>query len=269
VYFAQRILTNTDKLEPAERPQRKVTDSRIFPDAVKDSRSPDFRIILSNKIKFLRRWGPVKSLYALLLRICRKFLTFNISSIVCRPLVRTNSNTSNPEGCQFSILTEQELLDFSHDPALRLVDTRIKEFYTQGEVCTGATLDGKLVAYDWCDCSATPHDRKHDIWVDFNADAGYGRKSFTLPAYRGKHIMPSLWAFSENYYLDKGKTLSISFVETDNYPSLRAGMRGGYPVVGYAGYIHLFGKLLSFRTAGAKKHGFRFYTPRSPAVAKS
>jgi hypothetical protein len=47
--------------------------------------------------------------------------------------------------------------------------------------------------------------------------------------------------------------LNIPKDGTDNYPSLRAGMRGGYPVVGYAGYIHLFGKLFSFRTAGAKK----------------
>jgi len=224
--------------------------------------------MLSKYLKFLRRWGPVKCFYTLLLRICRKFLTFNISSIVCRPLVRTNTNTSNPEGCQFSILSEQELLNFSHDSALQLVDTNIKDDYTQGQVCTGATLDGKLVAYDWCACSATLHDRKHDIWIDFNADAGYGRNSFTLPAYRGKHIMPSLWAFSDNYYLDKGKTIGIGFVDVDNYSSLHANMRGGYPVVGYAGFIHLFGKLFSFRTAGAKKFGFRFFTPRSPAAAK-
>jgi hypothetical protein len=45
-------------------------------------------------------------------------------------------------------------------------------------------------------------------------------------------------------------------------------MRVGNRVVGYAGYIHLFGKLFSVRTAGAKKHGIRFFTPRSPAVAK-
>ncbi len=224
--------------------------------------------MLSNQIEFLRRWGPVKSLYALLLGICRKFLTFNISAILCRPLVRTNSSTSNPEGCQFSILTEQELLDFSHNRALEIDDTRIKDWLARGELCIGATVDGNLVAHDWRAYSATPHDRKRNIWVDFNADAGYGRYSFTLPAYRGKHIMPSLWAFGDNYCLDKGKTLSISYIETDNYPSMRAAMRGGYPVVGYAGFIYLFGKLFSFRTAGAKQHGFRFFTPRSPAVDK-
>ncbi len=78
--------------------------------------------------------------------------------------------------------------------------------------------------------------------------------------------MPSLWAFSDKYVSDKGKTLRIAYVDTDNYPSLRAGMRAGYPVVGYAGFIYLFGKLFSFRTPGAKEYGFRLFTPSSPAV---
>ncbi len=216
--------------------------------------------MLSNKIKFLRRWGPARSLYSLLLRFCRKFLTFNISAIVCRPLGRTNSSTSNPEGCQFSVLAEQELLDFSHDSALDLVDTKIKDALARGDFCIGATLNGKLVAYTWRAFSATPHDRKHNIWVDFNTDARYGYKSLTLPAYRGKRIMSSLWVFADSCGLDKARTLHISFIETDNYPSLRAGMRAGNRVVGYAGYIYLFGKLFSFRTPGSKKHGFRFFT---------
>jgi GNAT superfamily N-acetyltransferase len=199
------------------------------------------------------------------LRICRKFLTFNISAFVCHPLAGTNSSTSNPEECQFSILAEQELLDFSHDPALQLVDTRIKNSLARGEICIGATLDGKLVAYVWRTFFATPHDNKRNIWIDFNAAAAYGRYSFTLPAYRGKHIMPSLLAFADNYCLDKGATCVIGYIETDNYPSIRACMKAGYRGVGYAGFIHLFGKLFSFRTPGAKKHGFRFFTPVSPA----
>jgi hypothetical protein len=225
--------------------------------------------MLSNKIKFLRRWGPVRFLYASLLRICRKFLTFNISFIVCHPLVRRDSSTSNPEGCQFSILSEQELLDFSHDPALKLDDTTIKAAFARGEICVGATLDDKLVAHTRRAFSATPDDRKHSIWIDFNAAATYGCYSFTLPAYRGKHIMPSLLAFADNCCLDKGATLLIAYIETDNYPSMRCAMRVGNRVVGYAGHVYLFGKMFSVRTAGAKKHGFRFFTPRSPAVDNS
>jgi len=224
--------------------------------------------MFSNKLKFLRRWGPVKSLYALLLRICRKFLTFNIGAIVCHPLVRRDSSTSNPEGCQFSILSEQALLDFNHDPALRLDDTKIKDALARGEICIGATLNDNLVAYAWRAFSAVPHEPKHSIWVDFNADAVYGRYSFTLPAYRGKHIMPSLLAFADNYSLDKGETLLIAYIETDNYPSMRCAVKVGNRVVGYAGYIYLFSKLFWFRTPGAKKHGFRFFTLRSPAVDK-
>jgi hypothetical protein len=117
-----------------------------------------------------------------------------------------------------------------------------------------------LVAYCWRAFSATVHDRKHNIWIDFNADAVYGRYGFTLPVHRGKHIMPSLYTFADDYWLDKSKTLSIGYIETDNYSSLRTGIKVGYRAVGYAGYIYLFGKLFSFRTPGAKKHGFRFFT---------
>ena len=76
--------------------------------------------------------------------------------------------------------------------------------------------------------------------------------------------MPSLWAFGDNHCLDKGETLLFAYVKTLNYPKMRAAMRVGSPVVGYAGYIYLFSKLFSFGTPGAKKHGFRFFTPKSP-----
>ncbi len=224
--------------------------------------------MLSKKIEFLRRWGLVRSLYALLLRVCRKFLTFSITAVVYRPLVRMNSSTSSPEGYHLGILSEQELLDFCHDPTLQLDATGIKGLFARGEICVGAALDGKLVAYHWCAFSATPDNRKKNIWVDFNAEASYGHWGFTLPAHRGKHILSSLLAIGDNYCLDKDKTSCIAFVDTDNYPSLRACMRAGSRIVGYAGYIYLFGKLFSFRTPGAKEHGFRIFTPRSPAVDK-
>ena len=148
------------------------------------------------------------------------------------------------------------------------MDIRIEDSLARGEICAGATLDGKLVAYTWRAFSATPHDPKYNIWADFNAAAVIGRYSFTLPAYRGKHIMPSLLAFADNCCLDKGATLLIAYIETDNYPSMRCAVKVGNHVVGYAGYIYLFGKLFRFRTPGAKEHGFLFFTLRSPAVDK-
>ncbi|MCZ6817984.1 MAG: hypothetical protein O7G31_00650 [Calditrichaeota bacterium] len=174
---------------------------------------------------------------------------------------RTDSSTGIPEGCQFSMLTEQELLDFGHDPALELFESTIKDSIARGEICFGATLNGKLVAYDWRAFSAAILEKKHNIWVDFNPGNVYDRYSFTVPAYRGKHIIRPLWVYADDQCYKKGETNNLSFVDTDNFPPLRACKMAGYPVVGYAGYIHLFGKLFAFRTPGAEKYGFRFFKP--------
>ena len=186
-------------------------------------------------------------------------MTFNISAVVACPLARRHSGAAQPGGWPFSILKEEQLLEFSQDPSLQLVDTRIKDALARNDFCVGAIMDGNLIAYAWRSFSATPHDKENNIWVDFRTDCGYGHHSLTLPAYRGQHIMSSLYAFADNCCLDKGKTYAIGYVDTDNYPAIRATLRAGYRIVGYAGYLLLFGRFFSFSTPGSKKYGFRFF----------
>ena len=225
--------------------------------------------MISSKIQFIKRWGPVKTLYSLFMRNIRKILPVNFSVVVCRPLPLPNGKLKKPDGIQLAVLTEQQLMAWCKHTELDLHENIVKHALKRGDYCIGATEKGKPVAYVWRAFSDTPHVRSHNIWIAIGDSARYGYNSLTLPQYRGRHIQPALSALGDELIPDHGKKISIGFIETDNYPSIRAALTLGSKIVGYAGYIIIFGKFLSFASPGAKKVGFRFYQSSRPEIPAS
>ncbi len=128
----------------------------------------------------------------------------------------------------------------------------------RGEHCVVTLLDGELAAYGWVSYRATPH--LHGLWVTFDAGQRYNFKSFTLPAYRGRHLRGSFGALQA---LDQqqGASHTISFIALHNRASIRAEQRNGGRLAGYAGYWRHPWGAWPFRSAGARRCGFRFYRP--------
>ena len=112
-----------------------------------------------------------------------------------------------------------------------------------------------MVAYVWRSYSGAPH--QDGLWVAFDKPYRYGYKAYTLPDYRGRHLLDN--TLTDPICLSRGYTHGVSFVETHNYSSHINNQRIGNQPVGFAGYIKLAGHSYPFRTPAVKKIGFRFY----------
>jgi len=157
------------------------------------------------------------------------------------------------------IASRDELLVASRSPIYDLAPTFVDEALAQGDLCIAAYENEKIIAYVWRAFSATPH--VDGVWVDFGAKYRYGYKAFTHPAYRQQQLQHLVGLLTDPMMIERGFTHGISFVETHNFASRISDMKRGSVCVGYAGYFRLFGKVLPFRSPGAKKHGFRFFIP--------
>jgi hypothetical protein len=92
----------------------------------------------------------------------------------------------------------------------------------------------------------------------YDPSCRYVYHTYTRPEYRGRRLPAALNALDETEAAAQGRTHTISFVESHNYPSIAFGNRLGNRCIGYAGYVRLCGRPYPFRTPGARRHGFQF-----------
>jgi GNAT superfamily N-acetyltransferase len=190
-------------------------------------------------------------LYAKLMRRLSRWL------FICRVMVRDLSRAGPPAGAlHYRVLTGDELLAHCADAELELSARQVRAAYARGDVCVGALENGVLVGYTWSGFGRAPH--VEGIWVEVEVQARYNHKTFVRSAWRGKRIAAGLALAADALCLDRGLHRSISLVETHNRASLRAFGRVGYRAAGIAGYVQICGRLLAFRSPGARRHGVRF-----------
>lgn len=170
--------------------------------------------------------------------------------------LRSEFPNTPPEGYEARFVGIDELLDLCGRPELRLSSRFVREAMTRGDVCTAMFYKGEMIAYMWRSTSVAPH--THDVQVVTQKPYRYGYKALTLEAYRGRHIPVYLAPVSSPFYVERGYTHHVGFVEMHNYASRRSEERRGSYKVGIAGYISLFNKNLTFRTPSVRKIGFGF-----------
>ena len=204
--------------------------------------------------KDLERWGVVRFLHIRAMTFLRRWLT------LCRVHVRKlDAAAPMPElKAPFTarIATKDDLLEAARDPAMGMQASAIEAALERGDMC-GAVFDGdRMVAYTWRSFTTAPH--ADGLWVTFARPYRYGYKALTRPEYRGMHLQDAAVVVTEAACIERGYTHGVSFVESHNYPSITQDNRRGNRLVGWAGYVKLFGRVYPFRTPGAKRHTFRF-----------
>jgi GNAT superfamily N-acetyltransferase len=91
-------------------------------------------------------------------------------------------------------------------------------------------------------------------------------KSLVLPSHRGRGIAPALYRFTDRLCVDRGRSFSISCIESHNRPSIAAIRRTGYRRAGYGGYVWRGGTVLPFMSPAARTMSVRFFMPGAPAA---
>lgn len=93
--------------------------------------------------------------------------------------------------------------------------------------------------------------------------------SFTHPHFRGRHLQDLVAYEIDALCINRGYPYALAIIETHNFASIASNRRRGGRVVGWAGYVKLFGRVFPFRSRGAPRHTFRFVTPGYPSNRRS
>ncbi|MEM7101336.1 MAG: hypothetical protein AAF541_24000 [Pseudomonadota bacterium] len=198
---------------------------------------------------YRERYGLTKALLRIVLK--RVNNRFFFAYVTARDM---GGEVSAPKpGFDIRVATEAELLMAANEiPALS--SEEIKHALANGDVCLAAFHSDRLVAFTWRCYNKTRH--TPGIWVETQKPFRYGYKAYTLPDYRGQHLLKP--QYTDAICKSKGYAVATGFIELHNYASIRNSRRNGNRTVGFAGYFRILGKHYTFRTPGAKKFGFRF-----------
>lgn len=200
----------------------------------------------------IKRWGFPAFAYDCLMSVLQPWLMLCVVQV--RTLRSEAPHRQLAANRSLRRATTNELLQASADPHLDLKTEWIKRAEARGEICLAVFDDERIIAYLWRAFGPTPHG--DGLWVHFDPRLSYSFKGFTRPEHRRQRLQQALSYALDDWLLGQGYSHSIRFVESHNYPSLinRPDQRS----VGYAGYLRLLGRVIPFRSPGARRYGFAF-----------
>ena len=127
-------------------------------------------------------------------------------------------------------LSSPELVALSGDPVYELVPDFLAQALAKGDRCY-AILDGARVAsYGWYSRVETMV--TDDLALRFSPEWVYMYKGLTLPDYRGQRLHAIGMARAMMEYANEGSRGVVSFVEANNFSSLKSCYRMGYVKAG-------------------------------------
>ncbi|NOG43914.1 MAG: GNAT family acetyltransferase [Calditrichaeota bacterium] len=126
----------------------------------------------------------------------------------------------------YRFLTNEELKEYSKDENNFISPEFLEHAIEKGDYCY-AVLDGDVLAsYGWY--SAKPTEINEELSLHFDDSWIYMFKGYTSLDYRGQRLHAIGMARSLKAFAEKGFKGIISYVETNNYASLRSCERMGY-----------------------------------------
>lgn len=196
----------------------------------------------------LRKVGLVSTVHLMLLRLVNLFTPFKI----LRGLTLKHVDPTfldYPAHFTPMFLSESQLRHYALDPVNQLPERFIDQAMAKGDQCFGL-FDGQVLAsYGWYSRQPTPIDPPQ-LFLHFSTSFVYMYKGFTHHDYRGHRLHAIGMNLALKHYLEQGFEGLVSYVESDNFDSLKSCYRLGYLDVGSIYVIRLFGRYLSVASSG-------------------
>jgi len=153
-------------------------------------------------------------------------------------------------------LENEELILYSKDKSNELPVRFLKEAMLKGDKCYAITDQGEVAGYGWYSNKETATDIKNLIF-SFDSAYAYMYKGLTKKNYRGQrlHAIGMSWALQRQ--LESGTKGLVSYVEAENFDSLKSCYRMGYKKVGTIIVVNMFGKNILYHSKSCKEHSIR------------
>lgn len=205
----------------------------------------------------IRRWGWLRGLFSSIVTRAARYSGVHIHTVQACLLTENPQYPAAFSEFTFRQIQPAELLKASEDPELDLSRSFVRAAIDRGDLAFGAFAGNELAGYVWRALGSAPH--IEGLWVKVDKPYNYTYKAFVHPNYRGRRISPVLHLFSDVAMIGHNYKYRVGFVAVNNFSSLQACKHMGCETIGYAGYLHWFGRYFPFRTRAAGKIGFEFY----------
>jgi hypothetical protein len=163
-----------------------------------------------------------------------------------------------PEDSKLTIkfLSNEELLDHAKDLSNELTSEFLEKAFQKEDHCLAILDDDKIASYGWY--SNKPTRILNNIDLFFSSDWMYMYKGLTKPEYRGMRLHAVGMCHATSYFTEQGFKGLISYVESNNFASMKSVTRMGYKIFGSVYIIIcLFNKFATWSSAGCE--GYQFH----------
>jgi hypothetical protein len=213
------------------------------------------KIMLRGAVVAARRYGGRRTVYRAALRAVNVLALVKILRGVSVEKVDT-AFLQLPEQFVAGFLSPDTILRYAADSEIGMPPAFVDEALGKGDECYGILSGDALVSYGWYSTRPTRIDPP-ELMLDFDKGYVYMYKGYTHPDYRGHRLHAIGMTLALDHYKSKGFKGIVSYIEADNFASLKSAFRMGYRVFGSVYILCAFGTLFSRTTPGCKKYDFR------------
>jgi len=203
----------------------------------------------------IRDIGIGGTLYTVFLKLINRFVYFKIlRGMVLSMDTVDPKNLKNDEKYTHQFLSKDALVEFSKHKEYELSEDFIQETLGKGDGCFGILEKDTLASYGWYSNRPTPI--SNDLTLHFLKDYIYMYKGFTHHQYRGLGLHAIGMSKALEAYSTRGFKGIVSYVESDNFRSLKSVYRTGYKDFGNVYILKIFGKYFISSSNGCQQYGF-------------
>jgi hypothetical protein len=163
-----------------------------------------------------------------------------------------------PSGFRGHFATADELARWQGEARHQLDRKFLQEALAREDRCFAITSGQSLASYGWY--AQRPTAISTDLVLHFNPAWVYMFKGYTLPEFRGMRLHAIGMAHALDAHVREGAKGLLSYVESNNFASLRSCYRMGYEPLGTIVACRLHRKTHTFESPACRRYGLRLET---------
>jgi len=203
----------------------------------------------------IARVGPARTLHDLALRAANRVVLIKL--LKCMAIERVNDAFATcPEPYRGMFLSAPMLRKFGRDPRNEMPEAFLDEALAKGDECFALLSGDRLAAYGWYSSGPTRIDPP-DLVLHPGGRHIYMYKGFTHVDHRGRRLHAIGMTMALQSYLTRGFKGLVSYVESNNFASLKSVVRMGYEIFGTIAVLQAFGVHCTHASAGCRARGLR------------
>jgi GNAT superfamily N-acetyltransferase len=226
----------------------------FFTDAIERNRMNlnSIRGLIRKDIEY---FGPVKTFCDLLVRAINRVVFFKILKGIKVEAVNPDYLETDQD-FQWQFLSKVQLEELADNPDHDIDASFVQAALDKGDECYGA-IDGQVLAsYGWY--SNKPTETSDELTLHFASEYIYMYKGFTHPKYRGKRLHAIGMNRALREYKNQGYKGLISYVEANNFSSLKSAYRMGYQDFGRIVILKTGTRPFIYASPGCREYDFCF-----------